>query len=114
MRHDLRYKSPLKIPEQRGPVFRYCLSAIIFALGAWMFYAVIDGVIHGRIMLPGRNTPAHSIARIDHPNLFWYAIAFDAIVAILLTYSSIAEILYTKHERNRISTGLPHGRRGRH
>jgi hypothetical protein len=99
----MRYKSPLKIPEKRGPVFRYGLCAIVLGLGFFMFYEVIDGLIQGKMMFKmGRSSPVHIISLLDNPQQFWFAALFNTAAGGLLVWLAIAEVLYAKKHKKRI------------
>lgn len=101
----MRSRSPLRIPEQRGPVFRYFMSIVFLGLCLLMVYVVIDGLVHGLIMLKlGRMTPVHYISRANHPKMFWFAVVFNTTVTILVGYLAISEIIYTKKREKELNT----------
>lgn len=62
-----------------------------------MIYAVISGLIDGKMILAiGRTGHAHYVSRADRPHLFWFAVVYNTAAIALVGYLAIAEILYAR------------------
>ena len=94
-------RSPLRIPERHGPVFRYTISAFLLSVCGFLAYEVVVGLIHGTMFLKlARYGHLHHVSRADSPGWFWFAVIFNTALIGFMGYRSVAEILYTrKHER---------------
>jgi hypothetical protein len=96
-------RSPLRLSEKRGSAFRYTVSALWLSLCSFLAYEVVVGLVHGTMFLKlARFGHSHQVSRADSPGWFWFAVVFNSALIGLMTYLSVAEILYTRRHERRV------------
>src|SRR5438270_1106334 len=89
----MHWRSPLKIPPQRGRAFRLILSGTVGALAAWAVTQVWSAARTGVLDWPMRYGHVH-IEQAIRPGLFWVYIILFFIGFLWLLYACCAEIVY--------------------
>ncbi|WP_354625207.1 hypothetical protein [Psychromonas sp. MME2] len=88
--------SPMKIPEDRGKVFRLILSTIVFSLGLYISFVLLKGIMNGEMFSKfSVYTDSVNISEKVDPKGFWITASFNVLIASALFYLSLAEMLYT-------------------
>jgi len=89
----MKWRSPLKIPPQRGRVFRLVVSITLGALAAWAFTQLWAAVHTGILDWQMRYAHIH-IERAIEPQSFWFYVTVFFAGFLWLLYACCAEILY--------------------
>ncbi len=91
--------SPLKISEERGPVFRLAACAILLVIAALVFHGVAKGIGERKLHVPSRIAHQQMVFRTisseRHPQVFWALATLEGGLGALLLYFSVGEIIYT-------------------
>jgi hypothetical protein len=89
----MKWRSPLKIPPQRGRLFRLILSGALGTLAGWAITQLWIAARTGIFDWTTKYGQIH-IEQAVRPALFWLYIAGFVLGFLWLLYACCAEILY--------------------